>query len=766
LKMSKAQIMADKITYTDKANLKAVGVPSENKWAADDGNEIKSKFNALIDELGVGGVDDNVRIVSINTVGTSKIKDTLDLIIDSSPSKPYLVQVRPGAYTEDDFVIPQNVTLVSEGGHLVTTIVANTTTGTLVTLNNGSSLRGFEIINKTSGTAVSYASAGHIGITNNSIVDCNIGLHINHVDAIVHVETHELETSTSTIADGFLLEAGNVTLDGVKVISNSTVTHIIRSSSSAVSTIRNIESFSSNVSFGLKLEGTSNTNAYSISLVALNDGIVVTDGVTGTFDNVKIFNPTQDGFRCEVGTGGTKELTFASSLISNGGRYDMNFIDSNVNAFGWVSANTSNSFIHPAANVVVQILDLFEGDEAFNLISELHVGSPTRPRESVFGEGDSHVGLLAYTSDDDISYTDITEAVKSSSSSTFTFKGVTAGNSIYLSSIIPDSSGNPLPFYGFKTIVTAAAILGSGNFKIQYWNDNSGWLDSPGYMETQSSGNYYSNANSVFEETGSFHIRGPLQLSAETDPNLTWNISDPITLGTNRYWLRIRIETTITTAPIFEQYKLHSNRFEVNGDGWLEYFGSARPIAKLPWEVQVFEKAAGTDVKDQDLYISKYIDNGGKKNKFVAQQTDPNKAQRIGFKTTLPLDLDTSTPIDFQWSIVSDATNVGTIGWTIRWGYNSDGDSIYRTSGDAPTQSPNEQELIVISPPPLTADIAKWYKINLDVSSMISRREGVNGFGDTIWVSIERLSNDTHTGDLTLIAMGGYYAKWCEGGHI
>jgi len=277
-------------------------------------------------------------------------------------------------------------------------------------------------------------------------------------------------------------------------------------------------------------------------------------------------------------------------------------------------------------------------------------------------------------------------------------------------------------------------------------------------MEVDSGGGYFPHAKNYFQGLGSHHIRYSQKLISDS-----WTRNDPMSLGTDHYWIRLRIASNITTAPIFEQFKLHTNRFEINSDGWVEYFGKARPTAKLPWEVQVFEKATGTDVKDQDLYLSKGIDNGGKKNKFIAQQTDPNKVQRIGFKTTLPLDMDTSTPVDFQWSVISDATSGGTVDWIIRWGFNSDGDMVYDNSANAPATAPNEQEIIYPSPPPAVQDMTKWYKVSLDVSDMISRRE--NGFGDTIWVSIERSSVDTHTGDVSLISMGAYYTKWCEGGH-
>ena len=117
-----------KITWTDKTDLHSPW-DEEYQYTAGNVNETKQSVNDLYDIVGAGTVSDNLIVVSINTGGaTNKIKDTLDAITDSSENKPYMVEVRPGsgltAYVEDNFTIPQYVSLVSIGGITTTQIQA------------------------------------------------------------------------------------------------------------------------------------------------------------------------------------------------------------------------------------------------------------------------------------------------------------------------------------------------------------------------------------------------------------------------------------------------------------------------------------------------------------------------------------------------------------------------------------------------------------------------------------------------------------------
>ena len=742
--------MADKITYTDKVGVRSNSLPDINKWRDDDSNEVKSKFNALVDELGLGGVDDNVRVVSINTGGaTNKIKDTLDAITDSSVNKPYLVVVRPGAgttaYVEDNFTIPAYVTLISEGGRLVTTISANTTTGNLITLSDGSSVKGFTFTGKTGagGTCVVAGSAGNYEVDSNNVLDCDIGISISHASAKVNILNHNLETSVDTITDGVLVSAGNVTIDILKVVNSSTITNIVRCLGTSVVTGRNIESFSANTSIGIKLEDTARVNMYGISLVDCNDGVVIEDGVTATFDNVKIFNAAQDGVRCDIGDGSAKDLSFSSVLIDSESavspRYDLNVICPNTTARGYIQADLSKAFINPSASFVTQTLNTFSGDQKFDLSAELGVGSQIRPKEAVFGEGDSHVNELVYSFDGVSTYTDRTTEAKSDSGSTWTFDGVTSGNAIYIANILLDSGSSPIPFYGVKIDINTAAVLGAGDIIAEYWN--GAWTEFNA-CTVKSSGSYFKFAKDYFGQTGDFHIK--------FDPDILddWAPNDPVTFGSNRYWVRFRISSNITTAPIFEQNKISSSRSEKNPDGSDEYHGNARTIKK------VILSAAGPiegNMQSADIYVDENVGEGFSNNRFTTV------GDILGFNFELPEDCDTSGKLILVWK--GKFAAAGDPQFTIRHKVVSPGDAMTisepAASGDTITTLSTIRTI--------AANVREDFRVDLDVSAAIPARE--NGFGDEIWVTIQYSDRST-SGNFDLVSISANYLSDQNGRHL
>jgi len=270
-------------------------------------------------------------------------------------------------------------------------------------------------------------------------------------------------------------------------------------------------------------------------------------------------------------------------------------------------------------------------------------------------------------------------------------------------------------------------------------------------MEIHSSEGYYPHAKNYLEMVSSHQTRYSHQLAKDN-----WTANDPMSLGTNYYWIRLRIASPITTAPIIEQFKLHTNRFEVNNDGWLEYFGKARPIGRLGWEFGVLEKAGGAG-DDRDLYLGDELDVGMKKNRF-----DNGKIARVGFNTVLPMDLDTSSPITFSWNIIAEGTGTADVDWILRWGYSKDGDNVYPESGHP---DPASLQIYSVSLPAPGTDTSKWYSTTLDVSEMVSRREG--GYPDTLWFTISRDGiADDYASTISIIGISANYIKWCEGGHI
>jgi len=687
------------------------------------------------------------------------IKEALDSITDNSVTQRYVVLVSPGIYIEDNPLLGKEYVMVKSTGDLHTTrIQALNPNEDLFTMVNFFLLERFTFwgVTGVGKYAINQEVAGLTSLLRCAIAECSNGIHVNHVNADMQLSDVGVYNISTTTTRGVYLEAGIAEISRITGSLGNITTLIEATGINSILRINRLSTEISTLGTAVFLRDQVRATIASMDAGEMVDGIVIEGGSKARINSTFIHDAQNGGFRInDVGTG--TDVVMQSTTIEGSIGFDVEVLSTTATLTGSGQTAMDNVNFVPGSGIYASIIDTKEDDEGINIIGELHVGVPERGSESTLGEGDSYTrGMLVYTETDSNVFVDISVNARTASGSTFTFTDKILDNSIYIGSSL-ESGIDKLVHYGFKSKVMTPAIYGAGNIVIEYWNGSS-WIEVNG-MEVDSGVEYFPHAKNYFQEAGGKHIRYSQELVQDS-----WTKNDPMSIGTDYYWVRLRITADLTTAPIFEQFKLHTNRFEINADGWIEYFGKARPIAKLPWEVQVFEKATGTDVKDQDLYLSKTIDNGGKKNKFLYDETDPNKVQRIGFKTTLPFDMDTSTPVDFQWSVVSDTTDGGTIDWIIRWGFNSDGDSVYTTSAAAPTTAPNEQEIILVSTPPATLNKTKWYQVSLDVSDMVSRREG--GFGDTIWVSMERSSTDTHTGDASLISMGAYYTKWCEGGHI
>jgi len=400
----------------------------------------------------------------------------------------------------------------------------------------------------------------------------------------------------------------------------------------------------------------------------------------------------------------------------------------------------------------VVVLDLFAGDEGLNILGELHVGMPERPSESVFGGGDSYTrGMKVYTFDGSV-YGDVSAEAASSTGSPFAFPNNNINTAIYVASSL--ANGGVLHHYGIKASVTTAAVSGAGEIAAEYWT-GAAWVAFT-HMTTQSGGKYLPYADQLFERVGSFQIRNNIFMDDD------WATNDDPSYGTPLYWVRYRIATAaITTAPVFEQFKLHTSRAEINSDGYMEFMGLGRPFARFPWDAGLLAPASSSPA-NQDLYLSDNLDVGRVENRFNNGATD-----RIGFLSAVPDTLDSSTPIVFAWSVITDDATAGDIFWVLRWGWNDPTDNVYRSQAAAPAASPNEQSLTIIEAAPVSADTVQWYQAELDISGVIPRRDG--GFPDTIWVSLQRsggIAGDTHGGDVSLVSLTSAYLTWCVGGHV
>jgi len=708
-------------------------------------------------------------------------------ITDSSTTNRYVINIAPGLYNINNPII------CKVGVHF--NGQSNDTAVIFQAINVNSNI--LEVVNASGANGISFQGAtgaagfymGVAGITNSNRLnfkDCQRCIHMNNSLCAGQFSQVYSNNNTITVSEMiYIQQAAQIVINQLIPIAGS-FTKVVRLTNNGSVNINQILTDNGDIDTAISVE-----NGARCSITNCR--------ITGRISNrlETVINVEGDGSQCDIvalysqyanfgikinntselsaaaitidecdkgvymGISGNPSITITGGTIRKSLTFDMELTNEN-NTMVYQGVLNENLLSLDNAKFVMNHLSTNEGDTGTNIKGSLQVGYPESGTLSSMGEGNSYTrGMIVYTKTAGDVFADITLEARSPSSSLFTFPGLGVGNAIYLAStLLGINSGDVLEHYGLTSSVTNACVPGAGKIVLQYWN-GSIWVEVNG-MEVTNDGSYFPQGKKYFETIGVDHsLRYDSALAIDS-----WTKNDPVSVGTDYYWVRlIIINSGITIKPFFQQFQLHTNRFTINTDGWLEYFGKARPIGKLPWEVQVFEKATGTDVKDQDLFLSQKIGNGGKKNKFVAQQGDPNKAQRIGFKTTLPLDIDTSSCITFQWSVVTDnISTVGTINWTIRWGWQGDGDNVYTTVGASPLVAPNQKTINYISASPSSVNTVKWYKQLLDISDMISRLDG--GFGDTIWVSLERDNGDTHSGDVTLVAMASYYTKWCEGGHI
>lgn len=740
-----------KVTWTDKQSLyppwdESYQLTNENI------NEVKASLNGLYDIVGAGAVTDNLIVVSINTGGaTNKIKNTIDAITTSGPTNRYLVQVRPGTYIEDNFTVPEYVALIAPGTDRVTAIEANTTTGTLITVSANVSVIGFDITGKTSGTAIGIASAGGCKINDVTISECATGIYVNNAGAEAVLSVIDFGDNVAT---GIDLVAGEIDVKNIDVGGTYTVGTILSATgaSSQVS-LNDLWSISPNVTELCSLSGGCVFTGVIIQAQNFYDGIVI-DG-TGTdvkINSMKLLGAQNDGVRAEA-TATNVELSMFETTITGSGNYNVNFLSPTIKINGSGFTELSKVNVVPGTGIYASILDTTEGDEGINILGELHVGTPKRPTESAFGEGDSHKRFLAYTTTDDIAFTDISTEARSPSGSTFTFPSTAAGSSIYIGNLYSDSLDAMLPFFGIKTLVTVAAVLGAGNFTVQYYNSNSGWLDL-NYMETQADRRFYQYGDNIFAHTGSHQVRFGINLAIETDVNLKWDTNDPVSYGTNIYWIRLRIENAITTAPIFEQIKVHSNRFEINSDGWMEFFGNARPQANLPVTLGAARELSG-NMGDANIWIDQDLGEGLRTNQFNLL------SQYFGISQILPDDIDTGSGI--KLTLVCRGDGAGTVTFDCDYGPVTEGGAAYTTN---PALLPLPTRKVATSSVTFTgANEVRFFEFDLDVQGYRSRKDPSDGETrpDILFFTINPTSLPVN---VQMVAMSPYYYRWCSGGHI
>lgn len=707
-----------------------------------------NQFNVVQDDVENGGSTvENIVIVAKSGGDYKTIKEALDSITDSSSIKRYTIQVAPGVYVEDNTAAPlklKDYVGIAASSIRAVVVIPEDSTLDLFEGANFAYLDGLVFANTATGWVLNHNFAGNISVINCVLRDCGLGFQVNGPASILEVANLAVNTPGGSVTTSYAIKASQGTFVFQNIVArlNSIIDTLIDvSGATTFGLIVNIASSSLSLTTGLKAYDGVVMSGSVFNVIGPTDGIVVYgDNTDVRLDTVKIINPLNDGFRIEnIGT--NVNFSLFSATITGAGRYNFNIENPNSVSVGDGYTELDNSFVAPGASLYASVIDTKEDDEGRVNYGQFAVGSPERPAESIFGSGDSYTrGMLVYTETELGVFVDVSEEARSASGSTFTFPGVVADNSIYVCSSLTDGT-DFLEHFGIKSKVGTAAVKGTGEIVIEYW-DGATWTEVNG-MEADSSGEYYPHAKDYFQDIGGHHIRYNSKLAVDS-----WTKNDPMLLGVSYYWVRFRIATAITTAPILEQFKLHTNRKEINSDGWPEYFGKARPIGQLPLSIGGDRSFTGV-VQNQSIWINQNVAAGLIENRFT---TTTGYVGRYFFA---PLDLDTSSPIEFI--LAGRPNGTGQVEITVGYDVTTEGDLAYTSDpGLLPGKRTVSESRAVVD-----GEI-EIYTLLLDVSDVIARREG--GTPDFICLSI----NTSILGitNFDMMAIEANYTKWSNGGHI
>jgi len=267
------------------------------------------------------------------------------------------------------------------------------------------------------------------------------------------------------------------------------------------------------------------------------------------------------------------------------------------------------------------------GDEGINCLGELHIGSPGNGKELCGGEGDSHtIGMVVFSTEDDITFVDYTEEAASGSGSTYpTFGGfLTVGAADYF--------GSDDPICGIKLKTASLVNPGSGSVAREYWN-GSAWVSFTS-LATNSDAPYQQRADNMGTVVGSEQVR-----FGNCDDQVKISVN-----GVEKYWIRLRITGALTSSGTIEQIKLHTNRFEINADGFSEYFGNGIYRKDLVMHWNLTEQLVGFSPANENIVFANGLTLAYTDNEFTANAIDGRGGYLI-----IPIGMDTSKSLELEF---------------------------------------------------------------------------------------------------------------------
>lgn len=433
------------------------------------------------------------------------------------------------------------------------------------------------------------------------------------------------------------------------------------------------------------------------------------------------------------------------------------------------SSLSKNMISFPAGYTNENMLfqDSTEDEEAIKIFGDLFVGRAEHGTLLCTGQGEPTTrGLLVLTSDGTATstteggnITDETAAASSFSGSTFGFQGTTANHTVMMACTLEATAGVHLQHPGVFIAQNAAAVeVTPKSFVFEYWN-GAAWAE----ITTMSieADNSYRYGNEVFIRSGSReHIRYNNDILAD------WALKT--INGEEQYWSRIRIDTTVTTAPTFHQFRLHPNYGEFAQDGYGRFYGSARFRETL--------LAAGNVYSETGSVVSFTLPIGGGgiptgwTHQGNNQQMD-STGDAIYFQFILPKGIDTSNPLNVSMYYIPEQAGASTDASVIISALPIEAQGVLeadpsggsvpvaRTLANTKAVTDDQGQATTISTP--IVDNTKIQQISSDPIDISDFYEG-----DMVFIRIEYDSHGSALKDLFILSVELDGASWALGGRL
>jgi hypothetical protein len=538
-------------------------------------------------------------------------------------SNRIVILVHPDVYTEAPLALPSWVTLKSVGGRDATIIEASTATSPLVTGSAESYIEGFSLTGAdgVGGIGIRLASAGTMGILRCRVYDCTCGILATGAGSLIDVREvviSRVAGQTMDVAFEALAAGGFAAADCTVAGEPGTLvgTGYKCDGAGSVMTLDDCTAVFAGDGHSLSNNGLIGASNGFLNNCTNGVHIAATDG-TLSIATISIFNSTSWALLIE---GPAAELITSDVLIF---------------------PNPHLISVHSAAEWDGTWFGR-DGENAFNVAGELRVGRAGSPAESSFGGGDSHtLGMVVKTNTNGTvgAWNDLTTEAASSTGSTFVaFAATAVDNCLYVGS---DDDQDAL---GLKLLCTAAVV--GGAIDCEYWNGAT-WVAFD-WMTSLADSPYTTSAKALFAAAVDYQMRFGPQVGAAT---LALD-------GDTKYWMRFRVTSALTTRPELEQIKLHSSRFEINRDGFDEFFGAARKWRVVNVNSNTFVGIGVSSPTDQDLFVGAVGAVGLENNNF-AQNVD----RQAGIGIPNPFELDTSHPGKLRLNWQPADGNAGNVVW-------------------------------------------------------------------------------------------------------